>query len=338
MMGDLEGSYYGDQPAGGRRWFKVVAVIWAGTCLVLLFTPPLQIGIADTSETSEPDSLFNTASPKTAPPIPPMGCQQGYRMPHLQQCRMSHVAAARLNQETSDVFKRYGLGQGSIAELAIASIHTNIIGNRDVSVEANEESREELRDSATDMDDETKDRMATVSRCVMMKAEDMAGVSAPMDFFDPVGFAANTPAGKLLFYREVELRQGKVAMLAALGILVGEQFHPLFGGPTEVPSYLAFQDTQLPAFWPAVLAAIAIPELFSVFTFDTEGDENENLWSMAEDQEQGEPGFDPMGMKQPEDPKELKLLQAKELNNGRLAMIAAAGMIAQELATGEKVF
>jgi hypothetical protein len=30
-------------------------------------------------------------------------------------------------------------------------------------------------------------------------------------------------------------------------------------------------------------------------------------------------------------------MQNRELNNGRLAMIAAAGMIAQELVTGEKL-
>jgi light-harvesting complex I chlorophyll a/b binding protein 1 len=40
----------------------------------------------------------------------------------------------------------------------------------------------------------------------------------------------------------------------------------------------------------------------------------------------------------PTDPEELKTMQTKELNNGRLAMIAAAGMIAQELATGQKLF
>jgi len=40
----------------------------------------------------------------------------------------------------------------------------------------------------------------------------------------------------------------------------------------------------------------------------------------------------------PTDPKELKEMQTKELNNGRLAMLAAAGMIAQELATGQKLF
>merc|ERR1711904_656024 len=43
-------------------------------------------------------------------------------------------------------------------------------------------------------------------------------------------------------------------------------------------------------------------------------------------------------MGKPTDPAELKEMQTKELNNGRLAMIAAAGMIVQELATKEKLF
>merc|ERR1712196_652613 len=51
----------------------------------------------------------------------------------------------------------------------------------------------------------------------------------------------------------------------------------------------------------------------------------------------GDLGFDPLGLK-PTDPKKLKDMQAKELNNGRLAMIAAAGMIAQEVATDSKLF
>merc|ERR1719486_1211522 len=168
----------------------------------------------------------------------------------------------------------------------------------------------------------------------------MAGISAPRGLFDPLGFSTDCTTGRLLFYREVELKHGRVCMLASLGILVGENFHPLFGGDIDVPAIFAFQQTPLQTFWPAVVAAIAIPEIFSVFTFENPAEQNPlngEYWKMKDDHEPGDLGFDPLGLK-PKDPKELKAMQNKELNNGRLAMIAAAGMIAQELATGQKLF
>merc|ERR1712187_122360 len=163
----------------------------------------------------------------------------------------------------------------------------------------------------------------------------MAGISGPMGYFDPLGFSTQLSTGKLLFYREVELKHGRVAMLASLGLLVGEQFHPLFGGNIDVPAIFAFQQTPLETFWPAVVAAIAIPEIFSVFSFQdpSKGEQ----WAIREDHEPGNLGCDPLGLK-PTDQKELVAMKTKELNNGRLAMIAVAGMIAQEIATGEKLF
>merc|ERR1719197_1614457 len=165
----------------------------------------------------------------------------------------------------------------------------------------------------------------------------MAGVTDPVGFFDPLGFSTNCSTGKLLFYREVELKHGRVAMLAALGILVGEQFHPLFGGNINAPSYIAFQQTPLQKFWPAVVIAVAIPEIFSILTLNPPWAQPAEGWSMRPDHEPGNLGFDPLGLK-PTDPKEYLEMQNKELNNGRLAMIAAAGMVAQELATGQKLF
>ena len=50
----------------------------------------------------------------------------------------------------------------------------------------------------------------------------------------------------------------------------------------------------------------------------------------------GDIGFDPLGLK-PSDPAELATLQTKELNNGRLAMLAVAGIIAQEAVNGKGV-
>jgi len=212
-------------------------------------------------------------------------------------------------------------GSSPFKDVAIRAIKANNLGVRDVSMMA-------------ELDSEAKETVEKVEEVVKLKAKDMAGVTAPFpDVFDPLGFATECSEGKLLFYREVEIKHGRVGMLAALGFLVGENFHPLFGGDINVPSYVAFQQTPLQTFWPAVVAAIAIPEVFSVFTFNDPGTET---WSMKKGRVPGDLGFDPLGLK-PTDPNELKDMQTKEINNGRLAMLAAAGMIAQELATGNKI-
>ncbi len=124
-------------------------------------------------------------------------------------------------------------------------------------------------------------------------------------------------------------------MLAALGFLVAENFHPLFGGEIDVPSYIAFQETPLQTFWPAVVFVVSIFEVFSVFTFQNPF--GSQPWTISLDHEAGDFGFDPLGLK-PTNPAELKEMQTKEINNGRLAMIGIAGMVVQELVSGEKLF
>merc|ERR1719258_58785 len=163
----------------------------------------------------------------------------------------------------------------------------------------------------------------------------LAGVTEPLGFFDPIGFCEEASEGKIRFYREVELKHARVAMLASVGYLVAEQFHPLWGGQIDVPSFIAFQQTPLQTFWPAVVTVISIIEVFSVFSFNSPfGGEP---WSIRSDHVPGDFGFDPLGLK-PENAAELKEMQTKELNNGRLAMLAIAGMVAQEAATGGKLF
>merc|ERR1711904_735590 len=181
--------------------------------------------------------------------------------------------------------------------------------------------------------------MGRVARTAMdakaFDVKDLAGISEPLGFFDPVGFTTDKSEGKIRFYREVELKHGRLGMLAALGFLVGENFHPLFGGNIDAPAYLAFQQTPLQTFWPAVVTAIAILEVFSVFTFNSPA--GGEPWSIRSDHVPGDLGFDPLNLK-PTNPEELKTMQNKELNNGRLAMLAAAGMIAQEFVSGQKLF
>merc|ERR1719387_1583 len=163
----------------------------------------------------------------------------------------------------------------------------------------------------------------------------LPGITAPLGFFDPAGFCEGASEGKIRFYREVELKHCRVAMLASVGFLVGEQFHPLWGGNVDVPSYIAFQETPLQPFWPLVVLAIAVPEVFSVFSFKSPKAE---LWAIRSDYEPGNLGFDPLSLK-PAGGNELLSMQNAELNNGRLAMLAAAGMIFQEtFVTHAKLF
>ena len=175
-------------------------------------------------------------------------------------------------------------------------------------------------------------------------AESLPGITGPLGFFDPLGFCTSgdekVSEAKIRFYREVELKHARVAMLAAVGFPLAEQFHPLFA-TDDAPSFMAFQQTPLQTFWPVVVGVIAIAEVFSVFTFQNPASyvngEPAEPWTMRLDHAAGDLGFDPMGLK-PTDPKELAEMQTKELNNGRLAMIAIAGMVVQEGVTGAKLF
>ena len=163
----------------------------------------------------------------------------------------------------------------------------------------------------------------------------LAGVSSPLGFWDPAGFSQEASEGKIRFYREVEIKHGRLAMLSSVGFVVAEQFHPLFGGMVDVPSYVAFQETPLQTFWPAVVLAISFAEVFSVFTFNSPvGGE---MWTIRSDHTPGDLGWDPLNIK-PDGAAALMEMQTRELNNGRLAMIGITGMVVQELVTGQKLF
>ena len=130
-------------------------------------------------------------------------------------------------------------------------------------------------------------------------------------------------------------------MLAVVGFLVGEKvegssflFDQSITGPaiTHIP--------QVPTeFWVVLIAAIGAAEQFRaekgwVDPADTPVDSPGQLLA---DYIPGDLGFDPLGLK-PEDPEEFFEMQTKELQNGRLAMLAAAGFLAQEATDGKGIF
>jgi len=200
-------------------------------------------------------------------------------------------------------------------------------------------------DAVKDMDNETKAEVSrsmnaarvradTLMRADTLKAANAPGVTSPMGYFDPLRLSAKVPEGRLLFFREAELKHGRVCMLASLGIFVGEKYHPFFGGKFDEPSYNMLQETDLQTFWLAVFLAIGIIELPSLQSFNWAQGPNE--WTVSTERTPGDLGLTPF--RPPKTAKELLKLQNKELNNGRLAMVAAAGMIAQELVDGKKIF
>jgi hypothetical protein len=171
-------------------------------------------------------------------------------------------------------------------------------------------------------------------------AEDLPGALAPVGFFDPLGFAEKADENTMKRYREAELTHGRVAMLAALGFLVGEQVEGssfLFDAQITGPAigHLA----QVPVgFWIALTVAIGAAEQTraTVGWVEPENVPVAQPGLLRPDYTPGDIGFDPLGLK-PTDSEELKVIQTKELQNGRLAMLATAGFMAQELVDGQGI-
>ena len=73
--------------------------------------------------------------------------------------------------------------------------------------------------------------------------ERLPGVSAPLGFWDPLGFTSSPTftVSEAKRFREAEVTHGRVSMLAAVGWLVAEEFHPFFGGEIGGPAFRHFQ-------------------------------------------------------------------------------------------------
>ena len=146
-------------------------------------------------------------------------------------------------------------------------------------------------------------RMAS-SSALKMGFETEAGVTQPLGFFDPLGLAS---AENFEQYRTAELKHGRVAQLAVIGYVVPEVFKFPFDIAPGVPC------TSVPS---GIAAISAIPALgwFQMFFLIGAVDYY---------------GFLILGDTEAKDksPEELKELKTKELNNGRLAMIATLELL-----------
>lgn len=181
---------------------------------------------------------------------------------------------------------------------------------------------------------------AMLNKDTLSYAKKLPGISLPFpNMFDPAGLAGSTDVRQLRRWREAEVTHGRVAMLATLGFLVQEAVEKSGARPfpyVEGPAIIHFQQVESKGtiFWAPLVFCIALAEAYRVgrgWQSPTE-----NLFSLRDDYEPGNLGFDPLGFL-PTDPKERADMQTKELNNGRLAMIAIAGFVVQELKEQSKV-
>ena len=178
----------------------------------------------------------------------------------------------------------------------------------------------------------------------------LPGAVAPLGNFDPLGFTKGRPITEIKRFREAEVTHGRVGMLAVVGYLVGENFHPLFGGQIIGPAntHLAQVQEVAPFFFAWLVGSILTSELgranigwvepIKAMKYNQENDIKGTFGAVLRaNYYPGDIGFDPLGLK-PSDPKEFAEMQTKELNNGRLAMLAAIGMIVQEQVTHSTLF
>jgi len=163
--------------------------------------------------------------------------------------------------------------------------------------------------------------------------------------FDPLNLSEGKTLQEIKYWREAELQHGRTAMLAVIGFLVTEEpieFHPLFGanGKDIGPAIRHLDEVRAvaPLFFELLAVFIGALELnravrgWTPPSAETVAGKN----TLRDEYFPGDIGFDPLGLR-PKNTQEFLDLHTRELQNGRLAMLAAAGFIAQELQTGKEV-
>merc|ERR1712232_1319771 len=197
--------------------FKACAALFAGGCLGLLTMRSTSFSLPELQSTST--NLIGGTT--------------------LQRGPMKSISAASLP------------GASPWKELAIAEIESSKGCQRDVSMNANSpfsaavanlngEQKALFSQFKRDVSAQAKKKAASFSA-----AEELPGVVSPWGFWDPLSLSADISEGRLLYFREAELKHGRVCMLATLGFLVGERFHPLFGGDVDLPAALYSKTTSI---------------------------------------------------------------------------------------------
>jgi len=152
------------------------------------------------------------------------------------------------------------------------------------------------------------------------------GVLPPIGFFDPLGFLKNGPYGSpeqnFYHYRGVEVKHGRIAMAATVGMLVQENYR--FEGLLSPSENLSFSDV------PNGLAALDVVPLLGWVQLAVLIGAHEVLVKQRPGKKPGDFGTGYLGVAMDdESAKQLRALNV-EIQNGRLAMLGILGMFASE--------
>lgn len=156
------------------------------------------------------------------------------------------------------------------------------------------------------------------------------GVQPPVQFWDPLGFCADGDEEAFRRRQGVEIKHGRIAMLASIGMIVPEYY--------RFPGYLSPSQDLKFADMPSGIAAISkVPAegwlQIVIFAGLMEGRFGSSERAPG-DYNQGNLGL--LGLLGPvADPEERKKKLSAEIANGRLAMFAIMGLLFQNGVTGE---